>query len=543
MARHSINNILKGIAPTYYFGEAGTYLGGCAIDPDIKVNGRIGGAITPSNYEMDSSSVNGVMWFETNDVDDNTYYYTKDGDFGYIDTSGNVSEISELSGSSGNGLAYYNNYYYIAKDTDIARYGPLDGSAVIEDNWWSAQDNLEKLNNKQYATVGEYQIPNHCLYVHPDSQLYVADYQGQGTIHRLKMIDRMEITGASGTFYVGEQVTGGTSSARATIFNVEDGVLSLAARIGEFEEGETINGTTDGEATVSNYQVGNQPILKEMNALTWSFEEYPVAMAALGTSILILSMKSSEGLNKGSAVMYLWDTFDIQGFYGAINLPYPVATAVKTYNGIPYIWGGDNEGYSLSRYIGGESLEPFLYIDNGNIPLQGAVAAQHNKILWGSSQTYPEDRGCVWSWSSRARFSGLHNIASAGNQVSAIRPQDLDGRLLISSDDGIYTAGGEYDSIWRSEMISFGRLFNINEIYIPIAASITGSDKITVTLYYDNETVTDVHEITSDTYSDNIIKISPKAEGVQNFFIEIKVEAENKIPIIMPISIDYDILS
>ncbi len=539
--RHSIKNILKGVAPTYYYGEAGSYLGACAIDPDIKIKGRIGGAITPNNYQLETTALKDVLWFETNDVNDNTYYYNKDGEFGYIDTSGNVSTLATLSNSSGNGFAYYNNYYYLAKDTDVARYGPLDGTPALTDNWWSAQDNLSELNNTTYPTVGSYEIPNHPMYVHPDNQLYVADYQSQGTIHRLKMIDKMEITAVSGTFYVGEQVTGQTSSARATIFAVESGELALAARIGNFTIGETITGTTDGEAEVVSYETGNKPILEEMNALTWSFEEYPVAMDAFGTDLLILAMKKSTDINKGNSMLFIWDTFDTQGFHAAVNLPYPISTAIKTYNGIPYIWGGDSEGYSLSRYLGGEAIEPFIYVDNGILPLQGAVAAQHNRLLWGSTQTYPESRGCVWSWSSRARFGGLHNIASANDQVSALRPQELTGTLLISSDKGLYTSGGDYDSIWRSEMISFGRFFNISEICIPLGESITTGDTVTVTLYYDNETKTDEYEY-ADSSESNILKINPEAQGIQNFFIEIKIEGSTKIPIIMPISIEYDIL-
>jgi hypothetical protein len=536
--QYNINSI-KSISPTY---TSDGYVGACAIDPDIKINGRIGGAITPNNYQLDTSAVRDVMWFETNDVNDNTYYYTKDGAFGYIDVSGNVSAVSALTGSSGNGMAYYNNYYYLAKDTDVARYGPLNSTPTLTDNWWSAQDTLEKLTNTTYAEVGDYKIPNHPMYVHPDKQLYIADYQGQGTVHRLKMIDKMDISGSSGTFTVGEEVSGATSKARATIFSVTGTELGVALAIGTFTNGETVTGTTGGEATVTGYTIGNKPILKEMNALTWAFEEYPVAMDSFGTDLLILTMKNSKNINKGNSVLFVWDTFDTQGFHAAVKLPYPITTAIKTYNGIPYIWGGDNEGYSLSRYLGGETIEPFIYIDNGELPLQGAVAAQHNRLVWGSTQTYPEARGCVWSWSSRARFGGLHNIISAGDQVSALRPQELTGTFLIGTDKGLYTSGGDYDSIWRSEMISFGRMFDIHNIYIPLGATLKIGDKITVVLHYDNETIKDEFEIDKDTYETNTIKIQPEQKGIQNFFIEIKIEGPTKVPIILPIAIEYDIL-
>ncbi len=58
MAKYTINSI-GGISQTY-FSEG--YLGSCAIDPDEKINGRIGGVISPVNTEI-VSGVSGAMWF------------------------------------------------------------------------------------------------------------------------------------------------------------------------------------------------------------------------------------------------------------------------------------------------------------------------------------------------------------------------------------------------------------------------------------------------------------------------------------------------
>jgi len=523
MAKYTINSI-GGISQTY-FSEG--YLGSCAIDPDEKINGRIGGVISPVNTEI-VSGVSGAMWFAENDKDDNTYYYTKDGDFGYIDENYGVSAISAFT-ASGNGLEYYNNYYYIATGTDIHRFGPLETPAV-ELNWWSGRASLDKLGDTSYPQIGVYNIPNHHLHIHGDGTLYLTDFQNnQGRIHRLKTVDLIQLSDVTEVFIMGEIITGETSKASSTIMGVDGVYLKVINTIGTFTLNENVTGTTQGIAKFIKYTEGSAPILEEMDALILPPKYQPISIESFGTDLGIIAIK-----NQAEASIFLWDTF-ADSFYRQILLPYEKVSAVKNHNGIPYIFGGDDDGYSVSIYTGGNTVEQIRYIDNGLMPLQGAIDTSFNRLKWGSKQDYPETRGCVWSLGSKTGHAGLHNIASAGTQVAALKGN------LMGHANGFSKRGGLYDSIWRSEPLSFGRPFDLEEVVIPLGADLGASDTITVTFYYDNEDSNNSFVIDSTTYADRIIKLHPEAQGVQNAFIEVKIESVNQIHIFFPITISYKI--
>jgi len=132
--KENINSIHGGISQTLNQGEEGSYIGARAIDPDEIVDGRISGTISPTSYAKFSSTKD-VVWFEPNDKDDKEYYYTNKGEFGYVDET--ITKIADIADSKGNGLKYYNNYYYIIGNKDIHRYGPLDGTPALELNWWT----------------------------------------------------------------------------------------------------------------------------------------------------------------------------------------------------------------------------------------------------------------------------------------------------------------------------------------------------------------------------------------------------------------------
>lgn len=695
-----INSIQGGISPTRNTGTEHSYLGACAIDPDEKINLRIGGAISPVNYE--ASGASGAMWLEPNDVNDNVYYYDKDGNFGIQDGA----TIDTVSGSSGNGLAYYNNYYYIATNTNVHRYGPLDSSATMDYNWWSSQAGLKALGNKEYDTVGNTKLPNHTMHVHGDSSLYLSDCQNnQGRIHRLKCVDLLELSATGESFTIGEIVTGADSGAQADIMGTEStidpvtytaspgsnrtppwwvamsgtgwtnpanaytedgtyattdsgteaqcyynfdmgltggaeivgvevrvkaktnyytsgaklqvamtvdaddrisgtysdavkdtgqltttntwytlggpnetwgrawtsgevnatgfgisnvkgllhatsgstdleyqldaveikvytggtGKLKILNTLGTFTLGESVAGTTTGTGTITSSSKGNGVLLTDTDALSpLSNRFYPVAIDSFGTDLMIVANDGNR------SALFLWDTVD-SSFYKEIHLPYKRATGLKVHNGTPYIFGGDDDGYSVSVYTGGDTVQPLHYIDNGLPPVQGAIDAKDHRLAWGSSQTYPEARGCIWAFGSKTGTQGLHNIGTVGSQITSLHNGSA------GSDIGIATRGGTYDSIWRSEILSFGRPFDLEEIVIPLGADLGVNDKVTFKVMYDNESSSQTYVVEKDTYPDRIIRLNPEAQGVSNALLEIHIESTTQIHVQLPITFKYKI--
>ncbi len=857
MKNYSINSI-KSISPTY---TADGYVGSCAIDPDIKIKGRIGGAISPANYEG-VTGLDGAKWLIPNDKTDDVYYYTKDGNFGYIDNTGDINNITSVSGT-GNGLEYYNNYYYIAGSTNIHRYGPIDGSPTLEEDWWtnikqgdriiqgqgewetiefggtekisqslneivnfkklylglrntgsdtsydvkitiqgvekitvyppaadegaisevrkqpdgnikytkvipapstaeivevefddvvqlteesclvietdsaltsnqafdvmvsefgdvypnqnlatydgswdsvgtivsdpnsstheghdteihtytiSLKDEGEidgnlnvrfKVNpntgttfwffalykngslmdsedidvtvfneagsaiytntnvnnvtssvapapdvavdvaftvkqkiehddvmgiygtaadsggdidariqiykshiiwdakepyfyftdekravdmgllienidtefrpieNATYPDIGSYTIPNHSMFLHANDSIYFCDKTQEGIIHRISTGDVLNVK-TKDTFRAGDLLIGDTSIARATVILVEKILevgddrtkLTLDNVVGTFQDGEEIQvvgGTAVGEVD-GEIQQGKTNKFSEGIALRLPKNSSPISINSYGgTDIAIATIKDN-----GRAALFLWDTFD-NSFQRKIDLPFPLISALFSHNGVLYIWGGDDNGYSLYAYQGGDTVQPVYHIDNGLMPLQGAVDAIGNRMLWGSSQTYPDARGCVWAYGSRSGIGGLHNIASTTNQVASIR---MYNDLLIGAEK-LYSEGGDYDSIFRTEMLSFGRSFTLGEVVIPLGADLGVNDEIKVKFLYDNESVSKEYTITQNDYENRNIVLNPELEGIQNAIIEIKITGDTFIPVLFPINIQY----
>jgi hypothetical protein len=90
-------------------------------------------------------------------------------------------------------------------------------------------------------------------------------------------------------------------------------------------------------------------------------------------------------------------------------------------------------------------------------------------------------------------------------------------------------------------MLSFGRAFNLGKITIPLGADLKVTDTITVNLLYDNESVTYTKTINKDDYTNRNIVIYPELQGIQNAILEIKIEGPTFIPVLFPISIEYEL--
>jgi hypothetical protein len=713
---YNIDSIRGGISPAYFIGSQSSYLGSYGIEPEKKINGRISGAINPNPYEISTTALKDNLWAVTNDQTNDIYYYNKDGDFGKIDVSGTVTEITALSGASGNGLAYYNNYYYIATNTDVHRYGPMDGTPALEEDWWTGieskrndfsiystsdlagesistgaasdyaiaqsieeenditfkyvelllqeRDDLDTvsmevsvrvddagvpssnklvtgtlsssnvlsgessnevadytsvlfelsseitisagdkrwivlefpdyatesykfgtllsggniyengkvmtkkdgfawsdtgltdndlllnlysdmkgfgtLGNETYPTIGSYEIPNHSMYSHSDGAMYFTNFNyGQGEVNKILTASSMKVSG--GGIEVGDFIEGQTSGTTATVLAIERDVntsftgskykearMAVVNRDGAFTVGETVKNIEGGEVEVTEALVnGNINIGSDKSVLKLPTGYKPVSLTGVGTDIAVSAVKTNS-----NASIYLWDTFDTS-FYRSVQLPYETTSAMLTHNGTPYIWGGNSDGYSLSYYTGG-NIEPIVYVDNGDLPLQGAVAGNHSRILWGCSQEYPESKGCVRAWGSKSKaLQGLHNIIATNKQVSAISND------YVFDADGMHESGSSVDSVWRSDVISFGQPFDVSLVSVQLSRELVDTDKITVTFYYDNENASDAFEVVADDYESRHLTFNPNVNGVQNMIIEIKFECDASV--ILPIKVYYNL--
>ena len=157
-----IETIFEGMSPTLYFG--GSYLNAFGIDPDRKVNGRISGAIAPTSIEEKGTLAGNPMWVKPNPITANSLIYTDEGNLYGVDKdlskiatdeAGTSFPISLGADANGNGLQYFNNYYYAFKDESIDRYGPLDdlSNIAVDADWWKSTKRKEDVVETQLEGV------------------------------------------------------------------------------------------------------------------------------------------------------------------------------------------------------------------------------------------------------------------------------------------------------------------------------------------------------------------------------------------------------
>ena len=200
---------------------------------------------------------------------------------------------------------------------------------------------------------------------------------------------------------------------------------------------------------------------------------------------------------------------------------------------------GGSDTLSLGRYIGGDTIQEIFYCDHATLPLQGSVKSFHNRLLFGSKQSYPVTGGSIWSYGSKATIPPkLHNIGSNPEQISAISVDE--NGIIMTSSDGLYTkASNGFDSIWRSRVFNFATPFTITSITIPFSNDYTDTE-VTINLNYDNGRVIDTHTVDLEADSRSFT-INPTHQGTVNFYIEIKVVGNDFVSVNLPIRIEYEL--
>lgn len=389
-----ITSILDGIAPTQYFGSDASYTSSVGIDPDFPISStdiRTSGMIVPTRYGTFSSGfTTAPKWIVTNPKNALLYVYLDGGNFiSFSSALGSQTTIGTPTSGAGNGMAYYNNYIYLATPTNVARYGPLNNSPSLTNTVWTGATlgSQPALIDSDYPTLRGVELPNHAMHVHTDNTLYFCDYNttanpGKGVIHRIR-------------------------TSKTT------------------DEGDTNNNSDN-----------------DILALPFGFR--PIDIESFNTDLAILAIQTTDTTtNQGNAALFLWDTTSIS-FYAQIALPDPIATALLNVNGVLHIFSGNSSnGVRVSRYTGGYGVNTVVYQEEGTPPFPGAVDAYGDRISWGGWTTVPESAGVVWAFGSKdPRLpQGLSCIArsSAGTgtpnataikyalQASNIQPQLIIG--------------------------------------------------------------------------------------------------------------------
>lgn len=428
--------------------------------------------------------------------------------FSYSSLLASETLVGSPVAGSGNGLAYYNNYIYIATNTNIDRYGPLNGTPAYTASVWTGATlgTQTALTNTVYGFQSSYSFPNHPMVVHGDNALYVCDYiNGQGKIHRIK--------------------------TTKTTF-----------------EGDTNNSSLYG-------------------ALTLPFGFLPTDIQSWGTDLVILAVQTTDTvINQGRAAMFFWDASATNFYKGPLYLPDAIATALEILNGQLYIWSGNaSGGVRLSKYIGGDSIQEVLFQEEGTPPPPGATSVYGNRLYWGNHITYPEDVAAVFSYGSKTEKlpEGLHCVARATNTsttmpaITALLPaQQANGsrnRMLIAWRDSVgygidkYSITGTHNAVWRSELEKTGGKFTITHIRIPLGAAVVANMSITPKILIDDISTTVTLPTISDTLYSGAKKINYYSlelngcTGEDNFMLELNWDGTVQLPVTAPILIEYEV--
>lgn len=145
----TVNKFFGGISQAEKVGLPGAFRFGQCLDITSDPNKL---TIAPAGAKVSGSTVvDLVKWIvDASPYATDRYFY---GDAGklYKETSGGTWSVERtVSNSNGQGLAVHNNYLYYTQNTQIGRYGPLNGSPSFTDNW---QTGLSDTSSTKYAPI------------------------------------------------------------------------------------------------------------------------------------------------------------------------------------------------------------------------------------------------------------------------------------------------------------------------------------------------------------------------------------------------------
>lgn len=539
--RITIDSVLGGISPNPYLGMRNQYHAAIGVDPDrpIQTSGvtKTSGMLVPSQAtDVSGAGLSGYpVWIVTNPkgtTDEAIYVYASDGEFlSYSNAAGNTETVEGTPTSgAGNGMAYYNNFIYLATPTDISRYGPLDGTPTLSNTVWTGATlgTQTALSNASYPTQRGVTLPNHPLFVHIDNKLYVGDTVtanndnlGRGVVHWVRT----------------KRSSGGV-------------------------EGNDNDGSTYG-------------------AFYLPFGYAPTAFASWGTDLVVAAIPNSSNasIRMGNAKLFFWDAINAPSLpYKVVELPDALVTALLNHNGNLYIWTGSygasgitdaDGGTRLSIYLGGFSIKQLVFLEEGVPPIAGGVAAQSNRIFWGSHVSYPEDAICMWGYGSKDGNlpPALHNVAVGSatpaqtiyraTAVAAVEQTafGVDPRMWMGWKDGAASQDFGIDrvgigsnaepSVWRSLIYPVGSPFRINKVSFPLGAAVaTGMTLIPTILTDDLSSSTALTTVNNTNYasSQRRIVMYPAVYGNNNLCLQLRWSGTAILPVNLPIVIEGEFI-
>lgn len=519
-----IESILGGQSPTTHFSSSGQFRASLGIDPaqptddlDSATSTIASGLLRPSASEKFSGTTIGSapLWIKTNPKDSNVYVYDSLGSAytvnATLSTVTALSDTGALTNSIGNGLEYHDNYMLFAKNTTVARYGPLNGTPSFNEDYWVTTLGKTALVNTTYPTtfLNGLQLPNHVLHRHSDGVTYFADVVGNnGTIHKI-------------------------STTKTTV-----------------------EGDTDSTSVPSAY-----------NALDLGYGLWPTSIESYGSDISIALFEGSNtGLRQKHAKIAFWDTTSASpNKITWVEFPDSLITAQKNVNGILYVVSGNYQarGFRVTRFMGGYSFEEVYYSETGEPCLQGAIDGVLNRVVFGSHTTVPESDGCVYASGLQKDVlgSGMFNImratgGDASTNVTAVSFADATENGFYvpiigwtkgsgTSNNGLDKQGTTYSnapSVFWSEMFRIGEKFKIKKIRIPFAQNIATNMTLIPKLYIDDgKTTATLTTINSTNYpnSEGYVFFKPESlSGNNNFWLELRWTGSAILTVNLPIIIE-----
>ena len=530
---YEINGIEGGISPLQYKAGANQYMMAYGIDPDypnLQSSGiRTAGLISPVPMtKFSGTEITGTPnWIITQPKTTNSFVYASDGKLHSFNSSlvmrtsdeASTSLPISITGGAGNGAVYYNNFIYLAEASDISQYGGMDQAASIaktENVWTGSKFSKTGLSNTAYPTMRGVIMPNHSMHLHGDNAVYICDVlptgaasgaSGRGTLHRLKT------------------------------------------------KRTTIDGDTDDS---SGYNVLDLP-----------YGFYPSDIESYGTDLLIAAFQTTDTtINQGNAKLFLWD-ITADSWYREIYVPDPLVTAIVNVNGIPIIYSGNvNNGFRVSAYLGGNTVTPLKFFEEGNPPFAGAVDAFMTRAVFGTGGTFPENVISVFALGTKIpdlEQSVLHNIiratqlpnsATVGTVASLKYVQQASGiipRLVVGWADGAgtngldkYSSTATLNSLFKTSLFVPGGQFSLLEIEIPFSNPITSTVSIIPKVYYDDEnTAVTLATINNTNYAsqEKVFYKRPElaVNGRKNFSLQLGIAGTMTWAISFPIRITVEI--
>lgn len=509
-----IETILAGQSAFENFASKGQFTESLAIDPDLPATStatKASGYLVPvPTTKTSASTITDVPnWIVHNPKLAYSFVYGNAGKI-YTMTSAGVVSPSGLTASTatGNGSAYYDNYIYFAKDADIARFGPLNGTRVLTQNYWTSTLSLAALTDTTYpkAIRPNIEYPNHPMHYHKaDNTLYIGDVSGgEGIIHRIR-------------------------TKKTTV------------------EGDTDDG--------SGYNV------LDLNLYGY----YPTDIESNGNDIAIAAFQgNATGTSTGSkAMVFMWNG-TASTWSRAIPLPDEICSALLDVNGALYAFSGNlgNEGVRVSRLVGGHTFEEVAYIQDSCPPLAGSVTHDMNRIYFGGYAD-KDDYGCVWALGSKIKgfnyslFNVMRVSTSPGTgvAVSSLALSENQGFSSVKpvigwsdgSDYGIDLPNTTYGtSYWRSQVYRVGKPFKITKIRIPLSQAVGANMTLIPTVYVDDKSSSTAYTTINNTnYSNSerhIIYKQPETYGKHDLMLELAWSGSSLLTVGLPIEIELETL-